>query len=72
MNKVTLRRLLAIVASSGHTSLTVDEVAVDHELREVFGVGLNDEIVLRTTEEERNLINGLHHLEQAHAFLEKS
>jgi len=41
----TLYRLLKVVADAGHTTLVIDDVAVDYELRQFCGFGLNDPIV---------------------------
>lgn len=44
----TISRLLRVVAISGHTTLVIDDVAVDHNLREFCGFGLNSLVQLST------------------------
>lgn len=43
-DETTVRDILILVARAGHTSLTVDEVAVDYELHEKYDIGINSKI----------------------------
>jgi hypothetical protein len=45
--KTTLWQILVTVRNAGHTSLVLDDVAADHQLRELLGVGLFDTITVQ-------------------------
>jgi hypothetical protein len=40
----SVREILILVQNAGHTTLVVDEVAVDHQLHEKYDIGINSRI----------------------------
>ena len=49
---MTLKRLLTIIATAGHTTLVLDEVAVSYEIQDMFGISLNDRVEIRKLKED--------------------
>ena len=48
--EISLWRIFAVLAEAGHTTLVIDDVAADYEMRELLGVGLHDKIEIKKLE----------------------
>lgn len=46
VDDTSIREILKLIQHAGHTTLVVDEVAVDWHLRQKYGIGLNERVSL--------------------------